>query len=168
MSEEPSSPAPEGPEERLRKLAADKSYLQLLIHMINRVSSLPGLENTVQNLLSAVADSIGGTNAILYYLREGEWLRVADLYGRREEIREIDDPLVAAVFQNRAFVERADDFSRTLMETEEFGKAYTWAFPLTVGEDLVGVFKLENLHIGSAPWLEHLTTFFHFAALALN
>jgi PAS domain S-box-containing protein len=152
---------------RLRRMAADKSYLQLVLHMIDRVSEPPGLDATVHALLQVVAETIGGANAFLYYYLNDRLVKVG-LYGGAETLDGVDDPLVASAISNRTFVEVTGDFSRTLMRTESFTQSFTWVFPLTVGPDLVGAFKIEDLHIDTGPWRAHLETFFNYVAVILK
>jgi PAS domain S-box-containing protein len=52
--------------------------------------------------------------------------------------------------------------------TPEFSKAYTWAVPLLVGCELVGVLKIESLHVAMRDFSRQLPTFFSFAALVLK
>jgi len=54
-------------EERAKKLAMEKSYLQLIVNLINKLSAIPGIENTAQAIVRFVLESIGGTQVCLYY-----------------------------------------------------------------------------------------------------
>jgi hypothetical protein len=66
--------------ERARKLAQDKSYLQLIINLMNKVSTAQGLNNMIETLLNNVLDVLGGANIILYYLIDDD-LYYADIFG---------------------------------------------------------------------------------------
>ena len=154
-------------EERVRRTSMDKSCLQLVVNLIHRVSAVPGLDNVIANLLRSVAEVIGGTNVIIYYWIDGE-LFLADLLGRQECIRQLDDPLARRVRESGEAAELEHDFGDTQMTTADFGKAYTWAFPLEVKPDLIGIVKMENLHIGMRDLCLHLPTFFNYAALVLK
>ncbi len=154
-------------EERLKKLAADKSYFQLIIQLMNRMSAVPGLENTIENLLRAVGDVIGGVNLILYY-RVDEDLHYADVCGIQKRLDSLDDTLVERAFATREPVEHEHPFSDTRMLTPEFSKAYTWAVPLLVGPEVIGVLKMESLHLAMRELSQQLPTFFNYAALVLK
>lgn len=154
-------------EGRAKRLAEDKAYLQLVIRLMNRASAAPGLENTIDNLLKHVVDVIGATNIILYYSIDDQWF-YADLYGERRPVERLEDPLVQRALDTREPVEHEHDFSDTQMLTPEFGRAYTWVFPLLVGSELVGVLKMESLHIAMQRMYRQLPTFFHYAALILK
>jgi signal transduction histidine kinase/DNA-binding NarL/FixJ family response regulator len=54
------------------------------------------------------------------------------------------------------------------MITPEFTKAYTWIYPLLVGSELIGVLKMENLHIGMGELYRQLPSFFNYTALVLK
>jgi len=153
--------------ERVRKLGREKSYLQLIFTMMNRIISVPGLENVIENLLKGVVDCIGGTNLILYYLIDHELFSV-DIYGVRNRLDRIDDETVRQVFESRQPHEAAHDFRDTWMTTPAFTTAFTWTYPLVAGNDMVGVFKMEGLHIGMRGLCRYLPTLFGYAALVLN
>jgi PAS domain S-box-containing protein len=154
-------------EARVRKLAGEKSSLELVISLMNRMSEAPGLENTIENMLRAVGDVIGGVNLTLYYCIDGE-VHFADINRSRGRLETIVDPLVRTVFETHQAVEQEHPFRDTQMTTPEFAHAYTWAVPLLVGTDLIGVFEIESLHIGMGDMSRELPTFFTYAALVLK
>ena len=154
-------------EARARKSAMDKSYLQLVIRLMNGVSAASGLEDTVDAVLRNVIDVIGGANIILYYWIDSD-IFFKDAYGKKMQVNTIDDDLVQQVIAARGPIEHEQPFSHTMMQTPEFTKAYTWVYPLLVGPDIIGVFKMENLHIGMRDLYRYLPTFFNFVALTLK
>jgi len=153
--------------EELKKLTADKSYLNLLIHMMSRLSAVSGLENTVEAMLQAILDNIGGTNLILYYFIDDD-IYCADVFGRKMKLDVIDDASVQKVRESCEPAVHEHDFSNTMMITSKFTKASTWVFPLLVGSDLIGVLKMECLHMGTGALRQQLPTFFSYAALILK
>jgi PAS domain S-box-containing protein len=154
-------------EERARKGALDKSYLQLIIRLMNQVSAASGLEGMVECMLRNILDVIGGNNIILYYWIDHD-IFYADVFGKKMKLAAIEDDLVRRVLTTREAIELDHAFSDTMMLTPEFTKAYTWVFPLLVGPDLIGVFKLESLHIGMRGLYNYLPTFFSFVALVIK
>lgn len=154
-------------EERLKTLAKEKSNLQLITHLIDQLSTTPGLEATINNMLMILLSNIGGVNIIIYYMIDNKYYYV-DAFGKKAQFDSIDDPLVKKVFETRRFIEYKHDFSDTLMVTPEFTKAFTWVFPLLVGKDIIGVLKMESMHISSKELQEHLQTFFNYVALLLK
>lgn len=158
---------PTCPEERIRKLAEDKSYLQLVMHMINRVSAASGLEDTVASVMHNILDVVGGTNIVLYYWINNHII-AADVYGRKVKLDAIDDDLVLQVISAGEAREFEHEFSNSQMTTREFGKAYTWVYPLRVRDDLIGVLKMESLNMGMREMSEQLPTFFNYTALVLK
>ncbi len=152
---------------RIAKCAMAKSYLQLVIRLMNRVSGASGLEGTIDAMLANIIDVIGGTNICLYYWVDKS-VFAADVYGNRTQLETIDDDLVRQVLETREALETEHPFSDTMMQTPEFGKSFTWVYPLLVGNDLVGVFKMEGLHIDTRDLYQYLPTFFSFVALALK
>ena len=153
--------------ERTRRLALDKAYLQLITNLMNKLSLVPGLENVIDNMLKIVLDSFGGTNVIIYYIID-EIKCYADIYGKRQKIDSIQDDLVKKVFETREFIKIDLDFSESKMLIPVFTKASTWIFPLIVGSDLIGVLKMEGMHIDTEEFILYLPTFFNYAALILK
>ncbi len=153
--------------ERGKRLALEKSYLQLVIRLMNRIGSAYGLERTVDSLLSNILDVIGGTNILLYYQIDDEFF-YADVYGVRKQLDSIEDQLVQRAVEQRETIELEHDFCDTQMLTPEFTKAYTWVFPLMVGVEIIGAIKMENLHIGMRDMYKQLPTFFNYFASILK
>jgi signal transduction histidine kinase/CheY-like chemotaxis protein len=153
--------------ERAKKLAIEKSYLQLIVQLMSKISTVSGLEDTIDNLLRQVVDVIGGANLILYYQIDDEFF-YADLYGKKQKLPQIDDPQVLAVYQQGEPIEYQHDFKDTQLVSAEFTNAYTWVYPLKVGSQLIGVFKMESLHIRMRELYQHLPLFFNYVALILK
>ena len=154
-------------EARAAKLAADKSHLQLVIRMMNRIGAAPGLDDTIQSMLQNVLDVIGGQNVALYYQIDQD-IFYADVCGKKMKLDQIDDALVKTVFETRTPTECEHDFHDTRMLAPEFTKAHTWVFPLLVGPDLIGIVKMDSLLVDIREWDPHLSTFFNYAALILK
>jgi len=155
-------------EERAKKLAMEKSYLQLLVRLMSKVSAVTDLEGTVEGIINQVPDVIGGTNVILYYLCENQ-IHCRDLLGRRQVVTglgSIEDDEVRGVFQTGKPLERTHNFADTLMQTPAFTDAFTWVYPLPISEKPVGVLKMEGLHLGMRPLYDHLPVFFSARRLA--
>jgi signal transduction histidine kinase/DNA-binding response OmpR family regulator len=153
--------------ERVRKLASEKAYLELVNRLMARLSELPGLEALIDNMLLGISDTIGGTNVALYYWIDGA-LHYADVYGERSQPAAIADPLVQQAIDTRKPVEEARDLAHSQMLNSVLSSAWTWVFPLLAGEELVGVLKLENLHVGTHEMQTYLPNFFAYAAAVLK
>jgi signal transduction histidine kinase/CheY-like chemotaxis protein len=154
-------------EQRVRKLAMEKSYLQLIIRMMGGLSTVTGLEDAVGNMLQVILGTIGGSNIIIYYLIDDD-IYYADVFREKMKLNGIEDPSVQEVFETRESVEYEHDFSDTKLLTREFTKASTWVFPLLVGNELIGVIKMEGMHMGTHELRRQLPVFFNYAALLLK
>ncbi|GAK54955.1 multi-sensor signal transduction histidine kinase [Candidatus Vecturithrix granuli] len=155
---------------RLKKMAVEKSYSQLIYTLVKKLSDVSGLENVVENIVHTVIESIGGTNVSIYYLIDQE-IYFADAYGKGKElagIEDIVDPLVKRVFETRTFVEYDHAFGDTKLIMPEFTKASTWVFPLLVGTDLIAVLKMEDMLMTASSVQEQLQSFLNYAALVLK
>ena len=155
-------------EGRLRKLAADKAHLQLIVRLMNRISAVSGLDNIVEALLQAIGDVIGGINLCLYYVLD-DHVYYNDAFGHKKRLDSVDDSLVKEVFETRKPIEHEHAASDTqMLMTPEFTNAYTWAVPLLVGEELIAVIKIESLHVAMRELSRQLPTFFSHAAFVLK
>jgi len=154
-------------QKRARKLAIEKSWLQLIISLMNKLSINPGLENTINNLLTSVVEVIGGTNTTIHYLIDDK-IYYADLLGTKKQLDIIEDQQVLEVLNTGLLLEIENDFSQTLMKTAEFSKSWTWLYPLKLGNETIAVIKIENMHMGTYELSAILPTFFNYAALILN
>lgn len=152
---------------RLHKLVEEKSHLQLVIKLIEQLNPLAGLENMIQAMLQAIGETIGGTNIGLYYWIESD-LRYAGFLGQDHLIDSIDDPMIRQVQENPAFIEETSDRTGSLLQGEVLPNAWNWTFPLMVGNELIGIVKLENVHISGAAWRDYLPIFFSHAALLIS
>ena len=152
---------------RVYRLAEEKSYLQLVLRLIERLDPQPDLEDMVRNMLYSIMESIGGTNIKLYYWIEAD-LHYADFHGERRVLAGIDDPLAAQAAACREFIELSADAGDGLMQGDFIPLTWTWVFPLLVGQELIGVAKLENLQLGSERLRDYLPIFFSHAALILG
>ncbi|NTU42954.1 MAG: hypothetical protein HGA78_07855 [Nitrospirales bacterium] len=153
--------------ERARKLAMEKSYLQLVNNLITNLSSVAGLEETAEKIVQLIVNNLGGTNVTLYYRIDSEIFSV-DVYGKKGSLSQPDDDLVIRVFDSREFIEIRHDFTETKMLTPEFTKSSDWAFPLTVGERLMGALKMEGMLLSAAEVRDQLKPFFSYSALVLK
>jgi signal transduction histidine kinase len=152
---------------RVRRLAEEKSNLQLVISLIQRLNPLPGMDDMMHAMLHSIVDTIGGTNIKLYYWVEDQ-LHYIDFLGANATLEEIDDPLARQAAQRREFVEQSGEASGALMRGDILPGAWNWAFPLPVGEQLIGVIKIENVHVIGASLASYLPPFFSHAALILS
>jgi PAS domain S-box-containing protein len=154
-------------EDRVQKLAADKSNLQLLVQMMNRIGAVAGLDNVVEAMLQAIGDVIGGVGLGIYYQADGV-IHYADAFGHKSVVATVADDLVSRAFATGEVREIEHAFSDTQMLTPEFTKAYTWIVPLKVANEVIGVVKIESLHVAMRDLAEQLPTLFNYAALTLK
>lgn len=154
-------------EERARNLAQEKSHLQLIVKMMNRLGEMPGLENTVNTLIQLMLESIGGSNATIYYWID-DIIFKSDINQKNCIIEKIDDEDVKIVIEKKEFLELESDFEHTKLMTNQFTLAYTWVCPLLTANQLIGVIKINDLHVTSHEFKSELQTFFNYAALVIK
>ncbi|MEE7625554.1 ATP-binding protein [Methylobacter sp. Wu8] len=153
--------------QRATKLALDKSNQQLVMQLMSKMSEASGLENVIDNMLRSIVDVIGGANLVLYYKIDAD-IFYADVYGVKKQLQQPDDERVISAFATGDASEYQHDFNDTQMLTPAFTHAYTWIYPLKVGSVVIGVFKIESLHIAMRDLYSQLPLFFNYAALVLK
>ncbi len=155
------------PEERIRWLAQEKSYLQLIIHMMNQLGGIGDLDGCIHSILSGVVENIGGTDARLYVFLD-DTVRSADLMGADEILTSIEDSLVLEVMELRKPFAIASDFVATHLIAKPFERAWTWVVPLMVGSEVVAVLKLSDTHLSLDEMSDVVPTLFRYMALSLR
>lgn len=153
-------------EGRVRKLSEEKANLYLILHMVELLNTITGLEGLLESLMDTLGGSLGGSNVEIYYLDEGE-IHYANLFGERRIVIQIDDTLVAEVFKQHQFIEQSSDTQHTLLKGTTVPIACTWGIPLLIGKELIGAIKMTDL-LGSAQMRNFLMPFFSHMALILN
>ncbi|WP_208976556.1 sensor histidine kinase [Methylotuvimicrobium buryatense] len=153
-------------EHRVRKLSEEKANLHLVLHMVELLNPIAGIDYFLDSMIAALCGSLGGTNTEIYYLDEGE-IHYVNLFGEKRIVGEIEDSLVAEVFATRHFVEQNTDLNHTLLKDNVAAVACTWVMPLTIGDQILGVVKMSDL-LGSAQMRNYLAPFFSHIALILN
>jgi len=153
--------------ERVRRLAREKSTLQLVNDLMNDLSAESGLEQTLDKIVGLILENIGGSNVAIYYLVDTE-IRCHDALGNKSVVKTVDDDMVRRVFEHGEFIEELHEFGDTAMTTPEFTKASSWALPLMVHERMIGVVKTEGMIITMAEARSELQPFFSYAALVLK
>jgi two-component system sensor histidine kinase/response regulator len=154
-------------QQRNRRLAEDKAYLQLVVQLIEALNPLPGIEPMVTAMLTSIVNTLGGTNIRLWYWL-GEEIRYVDFLGEHRVLAAVDDALAERASASGQFVEQSEDAAAALLVDGMIPGAWTWAFPLLAGQERVGVIKLENVHISGARLREYLPIFFSHVALILS
>ncbi|TRW95260.1 ATP-binding protein [Candidatus Methylobacter oryzae] len=153
--------------QRATKLALDKSNQQLVMQLMRKMGEASGLNNVIDNMLRSIVDVIGGANLVLYYKIDAD-IFSADVYGEKHHLHRVDDQRVSDAFATGEASEFEHDFSDTRMLTPAFTHAYTWIYPLKVGSTVIGVFKMESLHVAMRDLHSQLPLFFNYAALVLK
>ncbi len=152
---------------RNKRMAEEKSYLQLIMRLTEQLNPLPGLESMIAVMLNSIVETIGGTNIRLWYWL-GDEVRYAEFLDPQRSVTEIDDALARQAAESRQFVEEALGAEAAMLREGVIPGAWTWAFPLLAGDELVGVVKLENLHISGARLREYLPIFFRHVAIVIS
>ena len=154
-------------DERIKRLAADKSNLQVVLHLINKVAAVTGLEKSITTILRSIGEVIGGNNLCLYYWID-EAVYCADLYGVQQKVAAIEDSLVLHAIAMGKPVEVKHKITGKDLDGKDYLQEFSWIVPLKIGNNLIGVLKMERLNMGMQQLSQQLTPFFHFVALSLN
>ncbi len=153
-------------EHRVRKLSEQKANLFLVLHLVEQLNPVAGVDSFLESLMLALCANLGGSNVEIYYLDDGV-IHFANLLGERRVVQTLEDPLVAQVFQQHRFIEQLSDLNHTLLKNNIAAVACTWVMPLLVGKEFIGAIKMADL-VGTAQMREYLTPFFSHMALIFN
>ena len=132
---------------RIKSLSHEKAQLQLLYELISQLSPGAGLKKTIQSILHLLMNTIGGTNLIIYYKLDNNWYSL-DINGEENIIITFDDPLVKQAIENKNFIEGPGvDSLMTNVPSGSISDGITWHFPLIIGQEIIGVIKLEGIRM---------------------
>jgi len=152
---------------RLKRLAEEKSFLQLANSLFSRLIQVSGVEKRESAILQGLMTIIGGTYMALYYQIDNV-MHFCDINGVKRRLAEVEDPLVRSVLRSGGPIEKDSDFDQTRMLTPEFATASTWVYPLKIDQKIMGAIRIDHLHLSSQHLLTYLPTLFGFIALCLH
>ncbi len=150
-------------EARLIRVARDKSFLELVVRLMTRLSASVDVDTLVRDMLTGLMEVLGGTNLTLVWGGPGRW-EVADVLGRRERLEAIADPDLLRALSTKTPFEVAGTTAPHLVHRE----SYTWLVPLVAGEEVIGGLRLEDVGLSQEELRQYLPTVFAHAALALK
>ncbi len=155
-------------QERARKLSAEKAEYQLLVHLVENLTRVSAGEETIVRKLQCILEIIGGSNITLYYKANGGY-KYLDALGNDIYLEQLNEANVEEAFKTCRFVEIVEDFSKTMMQTPEFSRTYTWYFPVLSGNNsALAVIKIEGTYVGSPEMRKQILAFFRYAAVILK
>jgi PAS domain S-box-containing protein len=146
-------------ETRLASLAKQKAKLELINRMLIRLSSVSGMENVSNHILTTLMETIGCANLILCYGAEGKWhFRTSN--GKDSTTVELGDQRVI----------RALDTMEPLLLNETYASSatQTWVFPLISRGRPIGAVVMEGMFLTDQSIFQELLPFFTYAALMLD
>lgn len=154
---------------RIRKLAKEKSHLQLVNNLMIKLSSVSGLDHVVQNIAQIILDNLGGTNVLIYYQMDQYFIK-HDFNGNQSQLKTLDDSLVLYAFEHKLFCENDAPFDLNTQITNfsHFQTSSEWAWPLLVGDEIVGVLKIEGIILAAKALRNQLTPFINYCAFILK
>ena len=151
---------------RLKELGREKAKRQLAVDLINRISTVVGLENVVDNIIQILMEAIGGSNIAIYYETEDGW-RYADIYGKKQKLKELDDPIIKQAIENRTFIKVTETDAPALQSPGLLENVETWVYPLSIGDRFFGAIRLEGMALVHAHYRANIDPFISYAALVL-
>ena len=146
-------------QERVDDLARAKAQLELKVRMLERLAVGRGLNETLQNILDILMETIGATDISVYYRLDEAW-HCKGMLAARSFSGDPDDPLVCRAIASHAFVGGP---------AEPLGDSSTedWNFPLLYQGAVVGVVRMQGMILTGSNIREDLEPFFRYAALVL-
>lgn len=151
-------------QERIKKLSIEKEHLHLINNLMRQLSAVQGLDNTVETMLQIVLENVGGFNLSIYYFMDQD-IYYVDILGKKLKLNKIEDACITQVIETRCFTK----FKKESHQAKRLdAKHCTWVFPLLLGEEVIGVFKMDGMPKEVNEIQSYLTTFFHYASLLLK
>ncbi len=149
------------------KFERQKSHLQLIIGMMQKLGIVSGLEITIDTLLRIITESIDGKNTIIYYLIDGD-IYISDIQHKNIKIDNINDKNVKKVFETHEFIEITNVFDNTFPNTNKSIKHVRYVFPLMAENCFIAALKIDDLQITDQNFKDMLQDFFNYAAKKLK
>ncbi len=151
---------------RVRRLSEDKANLFLIQNLLEKISPEGDIDEQLKNVLIGLGQCLGGTNIEIYYYAD-EQLNHIDLFGHVTVLKEITDPFVNEIFEQKDFIERKSSNSTSFLVDAKQSNAWDWGFPLLIDQTMLGAIKVTNA-MGSVLLRDYLTPFFSHLTLILN
>ncbi|KKK62361.1 hypothetical protein LCGC14_3005090, partial [marine sediment metagenome] len=156
---------------RNTKLAESRAKAQFIVSAYNALSKARGVDAAIDTILALAMQLHGGSNVILYYLVDDQWL-YKDVFGKKDSVDIRGDRLLQRTIFDRVI---SESFTKVPEEMQFRGptmpanlKANTIVFPLVVGETTIAALKIDQRFVFHQLMTAELTAFFSYAALILN
>ena len=151
---------------RVSKLSEDKANLFLIQHLLEKISPEGNIHEQLKNVLIGLGQCLGGTNIEMYYYADNQ-LNHIDLFGHVTVMKEITDPFVNEIFEQKDFIEKKSYNSTSFLVDAKQSNTWDWGFPLLINQNMLAAIKVSNA-MGSIVLRDYLSPFFSHLALILN
>lgn len=156
--------------ERISKLAQEKSQLSLLNEMFANFERTATLEDILDTIINDALALHGGQNVVLYYFMNAKW-NFKDLLGNKGTIDIGSNANLLKVIESRTAF---DDIENLPPETKDINiqldemNACNSYFPLVVENEVLAILLLENRLIYAESTFGDFKTFFTYAGIVLK
>ncbi len=155
-------------EERLAKLAQKKSRVELINSLLSRLSTVQGLDNMIEHILSALMQTVGANNIFIVYQVNGAW-RYRDIYQQTHPYQQGENPnldVALATGQPQRTSIQEDLSQEHLLQADQ--TIENWIFPLQAQNRKVGAVCFEGMQLTDTNIFDELLPFFVYAGLMLD
>jgi PAS domain S-box-containing protein len=156
--------------QRLQRLAAEKSQLQLYADLINKLSLVKGLDNIAYQIVSLLMGTLGGTKIILYFTIDEKWYSM-DVFRTKTTLDEAPDGDLLEAMQKRKIVFLDEQKDTHVLEKHQkgpFAEGSTWIIPLNVEDNTLGAIVMEGMFVAHPEMMDQLKPFINYASLVLK
>jgi PAS domain S-box-containing protein len=150
---------------KLNSLERERSYLQLMAHMMQQINTVSGLNNFISKMLSVIAENFKSNQVSIYCCVEGYYFYTNAL-GEPECFSVLDDPDIETVFKTAEPLNRTPETEKTSV-TEPGEAVRAWIFPLKTGNEVVAVLKMANVALSVSEATLFIDLVLNHAALIL-
>jgi len=153
---------------RLVELARSKSRLELVNRLLTSLSSVAGLDNMVEHILTILMQTIGAANVSIVFTLDGAWQR-RDIFGTTGVFEEADNPDVARVLASGEALRISDPAMQAPYPCAGGSVAVeNWIFPLLSHGRKIGAVCMEGMQLTDRSIHDDLQPFFVYAGLMLD
>lgn len=135
--------------------------------LMRRLSTVTGLEQSIENMLALLMENIGGTSISLYYYLEGV-CHYTDVSGAKKVVEKIEDPNVLYLFETGQAIELKEETPIVNPGDRNKSKTTTWLLPLKVGDKTIGVLQLSEIVITAVEIQQFMDFFLDCLAMLLQ
>ncbi|HOV13779.1 MAG TPA: hypothetical protein PK771_05805, partial [Spirochaetota bacterium] len=156
---------------RFNNLAKEKAHLSTINLMYKKLNGIVGYKEVIKNLFEIIMDFYGGLDIKIYYILDNKW-NIYDITHNFKEIEAIFDHLVLLSIEKKNYVyeELTEKTNSFIVQNSKnvYVNVRNYAFPMSDGEIVFAVIKIEKMLIHNNDLIQELSNFINYSAILLS